>query len=77
MAEQDRSHESVVPARDLVRWIEVGAWLVLGYSPLLYLVHGPPVSAEQRAIQGTLVASAGLVVAIFGARRAMAWLRRT
>lgn len=78
MAECDPcpSAERDISARDLAQWLKVWAWLTLGFSPLLYLVHGPPVSAEQQAIQIVLVTSAALVAAVFGVQRGLAWVRR-
>ena len=53
----DETRENV-PGHDVTSLVEATCWLMIVAAPVLRVIHGPPVSADQAAMQLGLVAAA-------------------
>jgi hypothetical protein len=49
------SVERPVAAREVLGWVELGCWTMVGLAPLLYWVNGPAVSTDQLVVRSGLV----------------------
>lgn len=54
--------EEPIPLWQLAPAIEFVCWVVVGLTPMLYLVNGPPVTLDQAVVQISLVSLAAVGV---------------
>lgn len=47
--------ERPLAAREVLGWVELGCWTMVGLAPLLYWVNGPAVSTDQLVVRSGLV----------------------
>jgi hypothetical protein len=53
--EKTPSEEAGLSAAQLRGWAEIGCWIALGISPILYFINGPAVSTDQYIVRMVLV----------------------
>jgi hypothetical protein len=67
------SVERPLAAGEILGWVELGCWTMVGLAPFLYWVNGPAVSTDQFVVPMGLVTVA---LVCGSAIRASKWCRR-